>query len=87
MELFARNYKAVINRGLITNKTTDIDFHAKLTEEVEEVAEAIINDDSVSLDREIADCLVVCANWLIFRGVSLPYILTQTAIKNENRAK
>lgn len=87
MYIFERNYKAVVNRGLITPKTTDTDFHVKLTEEVEEVAEAIINDDAKAIDEEIADCLVVCSNWLIFRGVPLPYILAKIAEKNEKRAK
>lgn len=86
IQLFSRNYKAVVNRGLITDATTDIDFHSKLSEEIEEVAEAIINDDAKAIDEEIADCLVVCSNWLIFRGVQLPYILSKIAEKNEKRA-
>ena len=86
MDIFERNYKAVVNRGLITDATTDIDFHAKLSEEIEEVSEAIINDDAKAIDEEIADCLVVCSNWLIFRGVPLPYILAKIAEKNEKRA-
>ena len=41
MDIFERNYKAVVNRGLITPKTKDIDFYYKLLEEVQEVMTAL----------------------------------------------
>ena len=83
MQLFERNYKAAVNLGLITSETTDIDFNKKLCEELEEVAEAIINNDQEAINEKVSYCLVDCANWLIFRGVSMPYILAKIAEKTE----
>ena len=87
MELFNRNYKAVVNRGLITPKTKDIDFYYKLLEEVQEVMTALLNKDKFNADEEITDVLVVCANWLIYRGCNVEEMLTKIAEKNEKRAK
>lgn len=87
MELFNRNYKAVVDRGLIKPNTLDVDFYYKLKEELGEVSNAMLKFDEENIKEEIADCLVVCANWLIFKGVDLETILTQIAEKNEKRAK
>ena len=87
IQLLERNFKAVVDRGLITTETCDVDFFIKLKEEVEEVATEIINDDQDALDREIVDCFITCSNWLIHRGANIPYLLAQNAIKNEERAK
>ena len=94
-KLFERNYKAVVNRGLITEKTANIDFFLKLIEEMQEIEYEIINIEgckeaiilSNHLKEEIADCLIVCSNWLIHRGVDLGKILTKIAEKNEKRVK
>ena len=87
MQLLERNFKAVVDRGLITPETCDVDFFLKLKEEVEEVATEIINGDHYAMEREIVDCLITCSNWLIHSGANMPYLLVQNAIKNEERAK
>jgi NTP pyrophosphatase (non-canonical NTP hydrolase) len=92
--LFQRNYKAIIDRGLIKPDTTDNEFMCKLSEEHNEVIDALSEEMFSSFNptenkdhtnEEIADCLIVCANWLIHRNVDLQTILTQIAIKNEGR--
>jgi len=91
-KLFKRNYDAVVNRGLITENTTDVDFLEKLKEETIETSNEVyskrmFNDNNPDLlHQEIADCLTVCANWLIFNKVDLTEILTQIAEKNEKRS-
>ena len=94
-KLFERNYKAVVNRGLINEKTENIDFYVKLIEEIQEIEDEIFKIEgckqaiilSNHLKEEIADCLIVCSNWLIHRGVDLEKILSKIAEKNEKRAK
>jgi NTP pyrophosphatase (non-canonical NTP hydrolase) len=94
-KIFERNYQAVVNRGLITEKTENIDFFLKLHEELQETENEIYKIEgckeaiilSNHLKEEIADCLIVCSNWLIHRGVDLEKILTKIAEKNEKRAK
>jgi phosphoribosyl-ATP pyrophosphohydrolase len=86
--LFERNYKAVVKRGLINGFTTDYGFLSKLKEEALEAESEIDFKEPIvntPLDLEIADCLIVCSNWLIHRGVDLKDILTKIAEKNENR--
>lgn len=92
-ELFKRNYEATVKRGLITDETSDREFYMKLIEEKFEVSREIMNGPISSglsnhyLDLEIADCLIVCANWLTHRGIDLEKILEEVAIKNEKRIK
>ena len=86
-QLLERNFKAVVDRGLITPETRDVDFFLKLKEEVEEVATEIINGDQAAMEHEVIDCFITCSNWLIHRGANIPYLLAQNAIKNEERAK
>lgn len=86
--LFDRNYQAIVDRGLITPETKDWEFLNKLNcEAIEVEAEAIIPRNNNHLNEEIADCLNVCANWLIHRGVDIETIMTTIAEKNEKRAK
>jgi phosphoribosyl-ATP pyrophosphohydrolase len=86
--LFERNYQAVVKRGKINEYTDDVDFIIKLKEEAHEAEmeiDLIYHKPSDRLVEEFGDCLVVCANWLIHRGVDLEEILTKIAEKNENR--
>jgi len=92
-QLFERNYHAVVNRGLITDETTNADFLNKLFEETGEVNEAWLNYTSKltvknkeKMIEEIADTLIVCSNWLLDLGVNLEAVLTEIAEKNEKRA-
>lgn len=85
MDIFQRNYNAVVKRGLIKPDTTIVDFIVKLKEEKHEVIQAFVEGDEDRINEELADCAVVCLNALIHRGVNIEEILTQIAIKNENR--
>jgi phosphoribosyl-ATP pyrophosphohydrolase len=87
MNIFDRNYKAVVNRGLITKRTKNAEFYFKLIEECDEAVTEMLKGDFKKMDLEIADVMVVCSNWLIHRGVNIEYILTKIAEKNEKRAK
>jgi NTP pyrophosphatase (non-canonical NTP hydrolase) len=86
-QLIKRNYEAVVKRGLITPETTDLEFLNKLHEELEEVYEEIWHENEPNLREEIGDCLTVCLNWLTHKGIDIEQLLTEIAIKNENRCK
>lgn len=85
-QLIKRNYDAVVNRRLITKETRDNDFLEKLKEEVCEVEEEIFHCNEKYMREEIGDCLVVCLNWLTFKGIDIEKLLQEIAIKNEKRA-
>ena len=65
MDIFKESYQAVVNRGLITEKTTDSEFIKKLYEEVCEVYNEVppLGSGIDYLHEEIADVMTVCANW------------------------
>ena len=48
-KLIYDNYKSIVSRGLITEKTSEIDFLEKLTEETREVFDAVKNKDKDNL--------------------------------------
>lgn len=83
--LIQRNYEAVVNRGKITDKTTDQEFIDKLYEEVYECAHAWAEGNEHELYSELIDVIVVCTNWLHHRGCNIEKLLERNAIKNEKR--
>lgn len=87
MDIFERNYKAVVNRGLITPKTTNQQFFDKAFEELYEVMVEMKNGNNERLDEEITDFVNTGINWLKFRNVNPVEMLTKIAENNEKRAK
>jgi len=85
--LITRNYQAVVNRGLITKHTTDEEFFGKLCEELKEVEDELIEGNEKEMYQELIDLMNVCTNWLHHRGQDVEKLLTDCAIKNENRIK
>jgi NTP pyrophosphatase (non-canonical NTP hydrolase) len=81
-----RNYKAVVNRGLIDTKTTNYEFFDKLQEENYEVWNSL-DGNMEDLHKEIIDVMVVCMNWLRHHHVDIEKLLIENAIKNENRIR
>jgi phosphoribosyl-ATP pyrophosphohydrolase len=87
MDIFERNYKAVVNRGLITHKTTDQQFFNKAFEELYEVMVEMKNGNNERLNEEITDLVNTGINWLKFRNADPVEMLTKIAEKNEKRVK
>jgi uncharacterized protein YabN with tetrapyrrole methylase and pyrophosphatase domain len=85
-QLIDRNYTAVCNRNLITNKTVTYDFIKKLREELQELNYAYEKETSARVDEELFDCLVVVLNMIKFRKLNIEKGLMQIAEKNEARA-
>ncbi len=53
------NYKATVDRGLITPKTGMDEFIAKIDEEVAEFKNEVLNGTDVMLNEELADIILV----------------------------
>ena len=90
MNIFTKNYEAVVNRGLINSQTTKKDFLNKLIEELDEFGEEFDNDNQLLNDREaeeLTDIINTCNNWLIFSGRNPISELEKICIKNEKRCK
>lgn len=92
-QLLKDNYQAVVDRGLINDKTRDSEFLDKLNEEFQEVfVELVIkkNKNPNKLYEEISDLINVCSCWLIHKNQDpenwLKYILDKN-IKRVNNDK
>ena len=83
-KLIKRNYNSIVNRGLITSDTTDLDFLNKLQEEVTEAFESELGTKEHAL--EVADCILVCMNYLYHTGIHIPGLLKHKIKINEDRA-
>lgn len=87
-DLLNRNYKAVVNRGCITPRTTLLDLLEKLEEEFNEVMNAHNIGDlepNAHTIEEIGDVINVCNTLLIKSGHDPDDVLRAIAKKNENR--
>lgn len=81
--IIKRNYDAVVERGLINDRTTDRQFLLKLEEEFIEVWTEDYMDERA---YELIDVIIVCTNWLYHRGYDIEKLLIKCAEKNEKRA-
>lgn len=57
------NYKSIVDRGLITPKTTIDDFLNKIDEEVAEFKHEVNNGSDERLNEELADIILTCLNF------------------------
>lgn len=60
-QLIEDNYNSIVKRGLITNKTTKLEFINKLFEEVSEFEEQYVIDNEFN-NEELSDIILVCLN-------------------------
>jgi NTP pyrophosphatase (non-canonical NTP hydrolase) len=85
-QLINRNYKSIQKRGLITSKTSHVDFYHKLVEETKEVkAELNGQINMPMLKEEITDVILTCLNWLRHYDENPENELLKKIEKNENR--
>jgi NTP pyrophosphatase (non-canonical NTP hydrolase) len=85
-QLLNRSYKAIQERGLITEKTHNLDFYEKAKEELYEIEDSLhylVGDT----DEEITDLMTVCAMWLMNRGKNPIEEFKKVVEKNEQRAR
>jgi len=79
------NYKSIVDRGLISPKTTKRDFILKLEEEVQEFIDASLNSNE-SESEELADVILVCLNIAKHYGINIEREIKNKIRKNFNRA-
>lgn len=84
IEIQNRNYQATVKRGLITPKTTESEFTAKLFEEVRELSNS--RKFFVGFDpHELADIIIVCLNIAKHYDINIELALIEKTVINENR--
>lgn len=81
-QLIEDNYQSIVNRGLITDKTTYIDFINKLKEEVNEL-ENWKNPDN--LREEMADVILTVLNFAKHYNIDIEQELKNKILINKNR--
>ena len=88
-QLIERSYKAIRERGLITDETSGAQFIAKAYEELNEWKEAYYTS-GLSLDKSAEECtdlMTVCCMWLVNSGYDPIEEFRKVVEKNEERAK
>lgn len=87
--IIERNYKSTKDRGLITKKTSHVDFMHKLQEEVQEVKNEVTasNISKVKLFFELADVILVCLNWIWHYKENPEKYIKEKIVINEKRVK
>lgn len=82
IELIRRNYKSIVQRGLINHSTTLEDFVDKLKEEVNEFEH---HNSPENLNEELADVILVCLNIAEHYQIDIEKELINKIEINENR--
>ena len=85
MSLIKRNYEATVARGLITPRTTLIDFIEKMKEEISELEESIDESEGTFDKKKAFDCFLVAASNLYHFNL-FPQ-LEEKVVINEKRAE
>ncbi len=88
--LIERSYKAIRERGLITNKTTTLDFIKKLNEEMHECAVAEVMYRKLGNENyieELTDLATVAIMQIYHLGYDFIKEFEKVVLKNEKRAK
>lgn len=83
-ELIKRNYKSIVQRGLINHSTTLEDFVDKLKEEVNEFEH---HDSPKNFNEELADVILVCLNMAEHYNIDIEKELLNKIKINEKRKK
>jgi NTP pyrophosphatase (non-canonical NTP hydrolase) len=86
-ELFKRHYEAIKKRGLINQDTTYHDFFEKITEEMQELSEAVYKEDLSSINQEAIDLMMVCVNLCQFIGFDIEFELCKNIETQESRCQ
>lgn len=84
--LLKRSYQSIVNRGLITDKTTLEDFNDKILEEFEEMQFEFEQGNLELYIHEGFDLINVFLNFCIHNNIDIKKRLEEIIIKNELRA-
>lgn len=84
-KLIEDNYKSIVDRGLINEKTTINDFVFKLEEEVGELTKEAYNPISGDFKMELADVMLVCLNIAHHYDIDIVNAMNKKVIINQNR--
>lgn len=82
-KLFYRHYAAIMQRGLINDKTQTSEFITKMQEELSEIC----NSTDFEINHEVMDLICVCTNFLINNYCDIKKELKKNLKKQQLRAK
>ena len=82
-QLIERNYKSIVDRGLIFLYTQEQEFFDKIDEEVLELSCATTWEDKA---EELADIILVCLNYAYHFDIDIEHELNNKININELRA-
>lgn len=83
-ELFKRHYQAIVKRGLIHDKVNIHDFFLKVTEEMQELSNAIYENDNI--EQEAIDLMMTTVNLCTWLGIDIEKELLKNTEIQEKRA-
>lgn len=86
-QLIEDNYKSTIKRGLITKKTSHVDFIHKLKEETKELENEVFVSDKNKQKAafEMADVILVVLNYARHYKIDIEHYLKEKIKINEQR--
>ena len=85
-KLIKDNYQSVLDRGLITKETTQLNFYFKLLEENSEILNEIMSNDKEKLSFEIADVILTALNFATHFNIDIEKYLKEKIEINFKRA-
>jgi NTP pyrophosphatase (non-canonical NTP hydrolase) len=89
IKLIKRHYQAIVNRGLITDKTTVFEFSAKIQEEASELSVELLKFSKFkpnNYKQESIDLVMTVFNMLQHYGVDIKKELLKNIEIQEKRA-
>ena len=81
-EIIGRNYYTNKRRGLITGKSDEIDFMAKLEEELHELIESTVLERRTD-KKKLADIVLVCFSMAKHFNIDLLKVMEEKVLINE----
>ena len=85
-DLIKRNYKSIVNRGLITPDTTKQDFLNKLYEEINELEIEINNNNFENIKFELSDVILTALNFAYHYNIDIMEYLEKKILINYKRS-
>ena len=85
-KLIERNYKSIVDRGLITPSTNMQDFVDKIKEEYDEMVFEHEKGTYKDMKVELCDIILTCLNFARHFNIKIEYELNKKIKINEERA-
>ena len=85
--MIEENYKAIVARGLITDRTNEFEFINKINEEFKELKLAFLHEDLENKKEEMADIILVVMAYAKHHNIDIESELWKKININFERSK